>query len=182
MQNVLFNDKWLKEYSVIPLNFNTKEVQNFVKLAETIWVEPIIGTPLYDELLYQVKNNQLTDKNSTLLVEALYPYLGFAVAYEALPTLWLHVSEVSITKGKSENSEPVTLKDMTYYESFIRRQLEARKDYLIKWLDSHCDSFPLYHPKNCGCNSCCGNGKGKLNTPNPMFEIYGTRKRFTNLI
>lgn len=181
MQNVLFNDKWLKEFSVIPLNFNTKEVQNFVKLAETIWVEPIIGTPLYDELLYQVKNNQLTDENSTLLVEALYPFLGFAVAYEALPTLWLHVSEVSITKGKSENSEAVTLKDMTYYESFIRRQLEARKDYLIKWLDSHCDSFPLYHPKNCGCNSCCSNGKG-LNMPNPMWELYGTRKRFTNLI
>jgi len=180
LQNVLFNDKWLKEFSVIPLNFNTKEVQNFIKLAETIWVLPIIGNAFYEELLYQIKHNALTDENSTLLVEALYPYLGFAVTYEALPTLWLHTSEVSITKGKSDNSDPATLKDMTYYESFIRRQLEARKDYFIKWLDSHADSFPLYHPTNCGCDSCCGSKKG-LNTPNPAWSLYSTRKRCTNL-
>lgn len=178
IQNILFNDKWLKEFSVIPLNFNTKEVQNYLKLAETIWLEPIIGRPLYDELLYQVKNNQLTDENSTLLVEAIYPYLGFCVAYEALPFLWSHVSEVGVTMGHSENSDSLSLKDMTYVEAHLRRQIEARKDYLIKWLDCHCESFPLYHPT---CNDSCCNAKG-LNAPNPMWTYYAPRKRFTDLI
>lgn len=177
IQNILFNDKWLKEFSVIPLNFNTKEVQNYLKLAETIWLEPVIGRPLYDELLYQVKNNQLTDENSTLLVEAIYPYLGFCVAYEALPTLIYHVSEVSVTKGKSDNSEPIDLKETTYFEAHLRRQIEARKDYLIKWLDCHCDSFPLYQPS---CNNSCCDAKG-LNKPNPMFELYTPPRKNTTL-
>lgn len=175
IQNILFNDKWLKEFSIIPLNFNTKEVQNYCKLAEVIWLQPILGDAFYEELLYQIKNNQLTDENSTALVEAIYPYLGFCVAYEALPTLWASVTEVGLVKGHSDNSESLSLKDLTLVQQHIRTQVEARKDYLIKWLDTHCKSFPLYHPSNCGCDKCCG-GKDGLNTPNPLWTIYGTKK------
>ena len=178
IQNILFNDKWLKEFSVIPLNFNTKEVQNYIKLAETIWLEPAIGTPFYEELLYQVKNNALTEENSTALVEAIYPYLGFCVAYEALPTLIYHVSEVSITKGKSDNSETIDLKETNYFEQHLRRQIEARKDYLIKWLCERHDLFPLFH--NCQCGGCCNENKG-LKTPNPMFSLFAPPRKNTNL-
>lgn len=181
IQNILINEKYLKEFSPIPLNYNLKEVHNYIKMAEQIWVEPIIGYNFYQELIYQVKNNQVTEENSTLLVEALYPLLGYAVALESLPFLWSHISEVGITLGHSENSDSLSLKDMTYIEGHLRRQVEVRKDYLIKWLDSHCESFPLYHPTNCGCNSCCANG-GKLNEPNPLFEIYTVLKRCTDLI
>jgi len=176
IQNTIINDKWLKEFSPIPLNYNTKEVQNYIKIAEQIWVEPILGYNFYEELKYQVKNNQLTDENSTALVEAIYPLLGYAVALEALPMLWMHVSEVGLTLGHSENSDSVSLKDLTYIESHIRRQVEARKDYMIKWLNEHCSSFPLYQPQ---CNSCCNAG---LNNPNPMWTVYSTRKRFTKLL
>lgn len=180
IQNILFNDKWLKEFSVYPLNFNTKEVQNYCKLAEVVWLQPILGDAFYDELLYQVKNNKLTEENSTALVEAIYPYLGFCVAYEALPMTWANVTEVGIVKGHSDNSESLTLKDLTLVQQHLRNQVEARKDYLIKWLDTHCKSFPLYHPSNCG-DTCCG-GKNGLNEPNPNWTIYSTKKNRTDLL
>ena len=183
LKNVLISDKWLKEFSPIPLNFNTKEVQNFVKIAELIWIKPILGDAFYEELLYQVEKNEVSDENSTLFTEALYPLLGFTVAYEALPTLWLHVSEVSITKGSSENSTPATLKDMTYYEQFLRRQIEARKDFLIQFLCSHQDSFPIFNPKGvCPCCDNCCDSDAKLNSPNPNFEIYTPKKLCTTLL
>lgn len=180
IQNILFNEKWLKEFSLIPLNFNTKEVQNYCKLAEVVWLQPILGDAFYEELLYQVKNNQLTDENATALVEAIYPYLGFCVAYEAFPSLIYHVNETSVTKGHSDNSDAIDLKEAAFFESHIRRQIEARKDYLISWLDSHCQSFPLYHPTNCNDN-CCG-GKNGLNEPNPNWTIYSTKKNRTDLL
>lgn len=180
IQNILFNEKWLKEFSVYPLNFNLKEVQNYCKLAEVIWLQPILGDAFYDELLYQVKNNQLTDENATALVEAIYPYLGFCVAYEALPMTWANVTEIGIVKGHSDNSESLTLKDLTLVQQHLRNQVEARKDYLIKWLDTHCKSFPLYHPSNCG-DTCCG-GKNGLNEPNPLWTIYSCKKKKTDLV
>lgn len=178
--NSIINEKWLKEFSLIPLNFNTKEIQNFVDIAQAIWLIPIIGYEWFAEILEQVQTNTLSEENSTALVEAIYPYLSLAVVYEALPSLLYHVSEVSITKGHSDNSEALTLKEITYYEGWIRRQLEARKDFLIKWLDDRKDYFPLYHPTSCGCNAC-SSSRGVLHKPNPLFQVYTTRRRNTTL-
>ena len=179
--NVIINEKYLKKYSPIPLNFNIDEVSNFVSISETIWIRPVLGTALYDEILDQVKNNNLSPENSTLLVEAVWPYEGFAVAYEALPFIWSHISEVGVTLGKSDNSDSATLKDITYVQSHLRKQVEARKDFLVKYLYEHQSTFPLwvYDECSCGCSlpegSCC-NADGKLYNPNKMRFIYTPKK------
>lgn len=172
LHSSIINTKLLKEFSVLPLNYDTKEVENFINIAQTIWIIPTIGQDFFDELLEQVENNNLTEENGTALVEAIYPYLGLAVCYEALPTLAYHVSEVSITKGHSENSDAIDLKELAYYEQFIRRQLEAAKDYCIKWLCQHSESFPLITSCECECCSCCS--KAKLTPPNEYRQLYGT--------
>ena len=179
IQNTLINEKWLKEFSPIPLNYNLKELHNYIKLAETIWIEPLIGSEFYDELLDQVANNSLTDVNSTALVEAIYPYLGFAVALEALPIMWAHISEVGITKGKSENSDSLDLKDMTYMSQHLRAQVEARKDYCKKWLCQRFQYFPDLDVCGCGCDCC--NNTASLKSPNPNYMVYKPIKKNTNL-
>lgn len=179
IQNCLINEKWLKEFSPIPLNYNMKELHNYIKLAESIWIEPIIGHSFYEELLEQVDENNLTEENSTALVEAIYPYLGFAVAYESLPLLWAHISEVGITKGKSENSDSLDLKDMTYVQQHLRNQVEARKKYCMKWLCEHSNYYSILDFCACGC-SCCNDGDGLL-YPNPLNQIYTTNRMCTDL-
>ena len=161
------------------MNYNLKELHNYIKLAETIWLEPIIGNDYYEELLQQVKDNTLTDENSTALVEAIWPYLGFAVALESLPVMWAHISEVGITKGKSDNSDSLDLKDMTYFQNHLRAQVEARKDYCKKWLCERIDSFPLVDCCCCGC-SCCNNN-AKLNKPNPYQQLYSPPRKCVRL-
>ena len=180
IQNTVINDKYLREFSPIPLNFNLKEIHNYIKYSEVIWLKPLIGDDLYDELVEQVANNSLTQENSTLLVEAIWPYLGFCVVYESLPFIWSHVSEVGITKGKSDNSDSLELKDLTLLQNHLRAQVEARKDYLKKWLCERNEYFPTLDCCSCGC-SCC-NDNANLNKPNPMFELYSPKRRCTTLI
>lgn len=179
IQNCIINEKWLKEFSPIPLNYNMKELHNYIKLAETIWLEPIIGYDFYQQLIDEVADNALSEENSTALVEAIYPYLSFAVAYEALPIMWAHINEVGITKGKSDNSDSLDLKDMTYMQQHLRNQVEARKDYCKKWLCEHYIHYPKLNVCNCGC-SCC-NDNGKLNRPNPLKQVYKPYKKCTEL-
>ena len=176
----IINDKYLKEFSPIPLNYNTKEVKNYVEVAQIIWVRPILGDAFMDEIEYQVEKNKVSDENSTLLVEALYPYLAYATVLEALPFIWAHISEVGVTLGKSDNSDSLSLKDMTYVQNHIRNQVEARKDFLIKWLDERAESFRLYHPSNCCCDAFCAK-IAKLKAPNPSFKVFGLRKIDANL-
>lgn len=172
----IINNEYLKKFSPIPLNFNMEEVNNYVELAQIIYILPVLGEPLYDEICEQVENDDLTPENGTLLLEAIWPLLGFATVHEALPFLWAHVSEVSITKGHSENSDALSLKDLTLIQQHLRNQIEVRQQYAIDWLNAHADSFPLYVPKGCGCDKC-----GNKLTKNYYKDFYTPYRRCTNL-
>lgn len=178
---MIINNKYLAEYSPLPQNYDFNEVKNYIPIAETIWVKPILGDELYDEIEEQVENNQISDENATLLTTGgLWRYLAFATTLEALPFIWSHVSQVGITLGKSDNSDSISLKDMTLIQQHLRNQVEALKDQLVKWLDEHYQSFPLYVPVNCGCGCAC-DGKGKLNDPNKLKLVYTPPRRCTSI-
>lgn len=168
----LINEAYFKQYSPIPDNFNIKDIEPYFKVAEKIWVEPLLGTPLYEELLEQVNENTLTEENSTLLL-VLYPYLSFAIVFECLPFLSYHISEVGITKGKSDNSDSVSINDVNYINTHIRSQVEVMKTQLKKFLDEHSDNFPLYKPDNCDCSNECDDCQW-------IIDFYGGGYKYHN--
>ena len=177
---MIINEKYFKQYSPIPVNYNMTEIKNYIPVATKIWVIPVIGRNLYNELEQQVKNNQVSEANATLLTEGgLWQYLSFATVYEALPMVWSHISEVGVTKGRSDNSDSLELKDMTYVSQHLRNQVEVLKDQLKKWLCEHSVSFPLADVCACGCSSCQENAK--LSKPNPQAQIWSTRRKCTDL-
>ena len=79
----LINEKYFKAYCPVPANFNMQEILPFFSVAEELWVIDVLGVPLYNELLQQVNENQVTELNSTLLLK-VYPYESFAICYGKL--------------------------------------------------------------------------------------------------
>lgn len=146
----LINKEYLREYSLFPKNYDLTEVENFIPIAEQIHIVPILGIPLYEELIEQVSTNTLTEANSTLLIE-IYKVEGIAVFYESMPFVWSHVSQVGITKGKSDNSDSIDNKDITYLSTDIKSKLNYLKEYLIGWLNDYSDNFPLYSRPDTEC-------------------------------
>ena len=154
----LITEDYFKTYSPIPDNYNIKEIKPYFHVAEKLWIEPIIGMPLYEELLDEVEKNEVTPENATLLLN-IYPLLAFAIVYESLPFVGYHLSQVGITKGKSENSEPVSINDVNYISSQLRNQCETMKKLLKKFLDENAEHYPLYYADNnaeCNCDDECG--------------------------
>lgn len=144
---VLINEQYLKAYSLLPKNYDLTEIMNYVPLSQRIHIEPILGEPLFEQLLEQVIENKLTEVNSTLLLE-VYRVLGVAVVYEALPFIWSHISQTGITLGKSDNSDSVSNRDLNVISSKLESQLEYEKRHLKKWLQDRSDNYPLFYPEN----------------------------------
>lgn len=154
----LITEEYFKTYSPIPDNYNIKEIKPYFHVAEKLWIEPIIGMPLYEELLDEVENDEVTPENATLLLN-IYPLLAFAITYESLPFVGYHLSQVGITKGKSEISEPVSINDVNYISTQLRNQCETMKKLLKKFLDENAEHYPLYYADNnaeCNCDDECG--------------------------
>lgn len=153
----LITEEYFKTYSPISDNYNIKDIKPYFHVAEKLWIEPIIGTPLYEELLDEVEKNEVTPENATLLLN-IYPLLAFAIVYESLPFVGYHLSQVGITKGKSENSEPVSINDVNYISTQLRNQCETMKKLLKKFLDENAEHYPLYYADNtveCNCDNDC---------------------------
>ena len=156
----LITEEYFKTYSPISDNYNIKDIKPYFHVAEKLWIEPIIGTPLYEELLDEVEKNVVIPENATLLLN-IYPLLAFAIVYESLPFVGYHLSQVGITRGKSENSEPVSINDVNYISTQLRNQCETMKMLLKKFLDEHAEHYPLYYADNtveckCECDDECG--------------------------
>ena len=171
-QPTLINAEYLKQYSLFPKNYDLTDIQNFIPVAEQIHILPILGISLYEELLDQVTTNTLTDENSTLLLE-VYRVEGIAVLYESLPFVWAHVSQVGITKGKSDNSDSLENKDLSYLNTHVKAQLDYAKSYLRDWLNTYAINFPLYKKEDNDCS--CNIDKSHL-------DIYGIKKDDIELI
>lgn len=170
-QKTLINAEYLKSYSMFPKNYDLTDIENFVPIAEQIHILPILGTALYEELLEQVDSNSLTDENSTLLLE-IYKVEGIAVLYESLPFVWSHISQVGITKGKSDNSDSIENKDLAYLNTHIKAQLDYAKKYFREWLDEYQINFPLYKKED----ECCSS------IDESHLDIYTTTKDNIELI
>lgn len=150
---ILINEDYLKAYSPIPSNFDWSDIRPFVPIAEEAHIVPIIGRELYNELLEEVTENDVTDVNSTLLIR-IYQVEAIAVSIEALPFLWGHFSEKGITLGKSENSESITSKDLSVIQNHLISQLTVFKKILKDFLENNADCYPLYVKEDemCSCS------------------------------
>ena len=202
----VINEAYFKAYCPVPMNFNMEEILPFFNVAEELWLVDVLGIALYNELLEQVNNNTVTELNSTLLLK-VYPYLSFAICFEALPFIGYHFSEVGVTKGKSLNSDSVSINDMNYISSTLRNQVELLKKYLKKFLDDNADLYPLYKGDGSPCDCQCQKGDEWLwryyfepgfnkydrekmlyscmlrsKAPNPYAQLYSTRRERIDII
>lgn len=194
-QWTVLTEDYLKANAPISININLKQIKPYISIAEKIWLEPVIGTPLYEAMLEQVNTNSLTEENSTLYL-MLAPYISFAVIYESAPFLMYHFSDVGVTRGKSDNSDSITINEANFISTRLRSTLETLKSNFKKWLDEHSDSYPLYKPDNCSCdNSECTDcdwiiqyyGGGyknhnwqyfwNKNTPNTRLQTFSTPRK-----
>lgn len=201
-QPSIINFQYFKAYSPIPVNFNLEEVRPFFNVAEELWLVPLLGNALYDELLDQVQRNEVTELNSTLLIK-LYPYLSFCICYESLAFIGYHFSETGITAGFSQNSRSVNINDMNYISSTLRNQIELMKKILRKFLNDNAELYPKYCPDNTPCDCECNSdnelywnfyfGNGAFNKydwerhllgcmfkkkkPNPYTQLFSTPRR-----
>lgn len=148
---ILIDFEYFSAYSPVPTNYNWDDIRPFVNIAEEVWLVDILGRKLYNELLEQVQENNLSGENSTLLLK-IYPYLSMAIVYESIPFLAYNINEKGITKGKSENSEPVTNTEIINIQNHLRTQLEVLKKMLKSFLNEHSECYPLYDADDTCCN------------------------------
>lgn len=150
-ETIIISEELLKLYSPLSKNIDVDKVYPYLHLAQQYYLEDILGLSLLEELQYQVENDCLTEENKALILKCA-PVLSNYACYLALRSLAYSVTEKSITLEKSENSQPISEKELGEFILSLKQTCEMHKEVLIKYLCRCSLTYTLWRPlENCNC-------------------------------
>lgn len=133
----------LKQTSYVDENVDDKLITPAISLAQDLYILPMIGSGVYDELKTQINANTLTALNTTLLTY-IKPIMIFQTLYELTEPLTYKLTNKSIVKKKSENSENVDFKELMALKDKFKNIAQWYTERMRRYLVQNQLSYPLY--------------------------------------
>lgn len=161
MEIALINEDLFKAYSPVREDTAVVEFVPYILMAQKMYIKPLIGIPLYEELQTQIKAasvdpappvNPISPQNRALIIE-LAPALSHYAVYQGLPFHWASLVNKGVTIRESENSKGVDVNDVAQLRRWLKDDAERLARDLVDYL-RNCGDYPLYKPADaCGCDS-----------------------------
>lgn len=148
----LISEELLKLHSPISRNVDVDKLVPFLTISQPYYIETILGDALVTELKNQIETNTLTEENKALVLKVA-PALANWTAYLALRSLAYSITEKSITKEHSENSEALSERELGEMILYVKNLAEMSTELLIKYLCNCALTYPLWRsPTDCDCS------------------------------
>lgn len=134
----------LKELSAIHGNTDNVMLQPIILECQVLYIEPIVGTGIYNELISQINLNTVSVLNARLLDDYIIPCLVAYIKYEAPVELNYKFTNKNVSKKSSENSEPNSLEETKFLMDRLKNKAEYYAERVTKYLCENTNSYPLF--------------------------------------
>jgi len=145
----LITTTYIKENS--PLNFNVEDtlINSAIYEAQMIYLVNLLGSDLYDKIISLVTSGDISQPANAVYKSLLDLYITDVVMYytivQCLPYIHNKIMNKSVTKQKSENSEPIEAEDLKYFAGSFKNTAEVFGERLIKHLEVNYALYPEYY-------------------------------------
>jgi hypothetical protein len=116
-----------------------------IEKAQEIYILPLLGTALYNELQTQIEADSLTGDNITLLDNYIAPALSKYALYEAIPKMMYKIENTSILKRGAEFAETIDFKELTYLRQIAKDDAEYFATRVTNFLNANDTVYPLFN-------------------------------------
>lgn len=131
------------KYTSLKGNVDVDKVTPFVKVAQDIEVQGILGTELYQRVLTDVMNNTLTGNYSVLVLQYVQPML---IHYAMADFLLFHGYEISNAGIVRNSPENTVLPDKSELDTLVKRERDIAETYRNRAVD-YLVYYPQYFPE-----------------------------------
>ena len=131
-------------------NVDRDQMVQFIKIAQDLHIQALLGTALYNKLKTDVLNDTLTGNYETLMTDYVQDVLVHYAMVEILPFLAYKVSNGGIFKKQSENSEGIEKSELEY---LIQKERDTAEHYgrrLVSDLTFYGSLTPEYYENQNG--------------------------------
>jgi hypothetical protein len=131
-------------------NVDRDQMVQFIKIAQDLHIQALVGTALYNKLKSDVLASTLTGNYETLMTDYVQDVLVHYAMVEILPFLAYKVSNGGVFKKQSENSEGI---DKSELEFLIQKERDTAEHYgrrLVSYLTFYGSLTPEYYENQNG--------------------------------
>ena len=136
---LLMSDTMIKDRSTIHGNIDPKLIYPEIKVAQDMYIHPILGTALYDKLLSDVNVSGITGDYKTLLDD----YIVDALMYYAISQLPMAMSYQFWNKGVirkvGDSTELPSMSELVDIANHYRQRAEWYGERLTLYLKQNAD-------------------------------------------
>ena len=143
---------YYKRNTVVNLNVDEELLHPQIIKAQNVRIEKILGTDLFNIVLAEIDAQTYTARVTTLLEDYIQPALVEWITYTALPYLNYKLTNKSVSKKSSDNSEPSELNEINYLRQNIRDDAEYYSERTTKFLEANTNTYPEYLNGNTDCD------------------------------
>ena len=142
---VLFiSEDTIKKSTTINGNVDVELLLPYIKVAQDIHVQQVLGTDLYDKIQSEISGSSLAGAYKTLVDTYIQPVLIHYSLYECLPFLSYKIMNKDIVRKLSETSTGATLEDIKYLRNVVLNTAEFYTKRLVDYLRHNNSSYPEY--------------------------------------
>ena len=145
MSALILTENYLKEYSIINGNTDMKVITPTIQLVQDIYVHPLIGTKLYNEIIGQIDNNTVTTLNQTLLDSYIIPTMLWYLLCECTPVFKYRYMNKGVMVKNSDNSQPADLNEIQFLMDKWKNNAELYAERVTRFLRKNIADYPLYY-------------------------------------
>jgi len=145
VEALFIDDDYLKTYSPLGKSIDVDEIYPFVQNAQNVYIQDILGTPLYNDLVSKVANNISFTPIEWELVDLCSRSLVYWTVYMALPHIFLKIRNAGVVKTNSQNTENADLNELKYLRNDMKDLAEFYNTRIVNFLCDKSNQFPLYN-------------------------------------
>lgn len=151
MNNILLiSEKTVKENSLVSNNVDGKYIQNAIRTAQDLSVQPIIGQKLFERLCEGVAEDNLTELETELISTYIQPVLLNAVMSDLVLQLSYKFRNLGAVQTVDTNVMIPSLNDLQYIREDYSLKCAFYQNRLSDFLEANCTKFKQYTGCECG--------------------------------
>lgn len=149
---IFIDDEYLKQYTPIGQNIDVLEIYPFVEEAQETYIQDLLGTPLYNDLVYKcylggtasLSTNANLNSDEVTLINLCSKALAYWTVYMALPHIAIRIRNIGVARAVSEGTQPSTMEELRYIREEIKNMAEFWSQRITKYLCENSNLFSTY--------------------------------------
>lgn len=142
---LFIDDDYLKTYTPLGKSIDVDEIFPFIQEAQDIYTQDVLGTPLYDDLVYKLYAGITYSTIERALVDTCSKALAYWTIYMALPHLGIKIRNLGVVRPTSDYTQTSTMDELKYIREEMKNLGEFWNTRTVNFMCTNVKYFPLYN-------------------------------------